>query len=167
VNKNILIALSITLALAACAQKAEEATAEAAIEAAAGGKADVDINGGNTQITMQTEQGAAVMNSGENLALPADFPSDVVLADERKVVSVFAAAGATVLSYTTSGKLADLVAGQDAAMKAKGWTQTMSMNSDAATSMLVFNKDGRDAALAYNADASGMVTVTVQLSPKK
>lgn len=166
-TKTCLLALTLSLSLAACAQKAEEATTEAAIEAATGGKADVDISGGNTEITMQTDQGPTVMSSGENLALPADFPSDVVLADGHKVVSVFKAAGATVLGYTTSAKLPALVAEQDAAMKAKGWTQTMSMNSDAKTSMMVFTKDGRDVALAYAADDADMITVSVQLSPKK
>ena len=162
-----LIAFSLTLALAACAQKAEEATAEAAIEASTGGKADVDISGGNTQITMQTENGPTSVSTGQDLALPADFPSDVVIADDRKVVSVFKAEGATSMGYTTAGKLAEIVAKQDAAMKAQGWTQTMAMNADAKSSMLVFNKDGRDAALAYSDDGAGTIMVSVQLSAKQ
>ncbi len=162
-----LIALSLTLALAGCAQKAEEATAEAAIEASTGGKADVDIDGGNTKITMQTEDGQATINAGSNVALPADFPKDVVLAKDHKIVSVFTAQGATSMAYTTSATLADLVAEQDAAMKAQGWTQTMSMNADAKSSLLAFSKEGREAMLAFNADDAGAVTVSVQLSAKK
>jgi len=166
INKTI-IALSLTLALAACAEKASEATAEAAIEASSGGEANVDIDGDTTKVTVQTEDGAATMSAGENVALPADFPSDMVLADERKVLSVFTAEGAIAMSYTTKATLADLVTRQDAAMKAQGWTQTMSMNTDAKSSMLAFNKDGRDAMLAYAADETGGVTVSVQLSAKK
>lgn len=162
-----LLALSLTLALAACAEKASEASAEAAIEASTGGKADVDIEGDTTKITMQTEQGQATMSAGENVALPADFPKDVVLAKEHKVVSVFTAQGATSMAYTTTAKLADLVAEQDAAMKAEGWTQSMSMNADAKSSLLAFKKESREVMLAYTADDAGGVTVSVQLSANK
>lgn len=163
----LLIALSLTLTLAACAQKAEEAAAENAIEAASGGKADVDIDGNSTKITVQTEQGEATVSTGEDVALPADFPSDVVLADQRKVVSVFTAEGATALSYTTEGALAELVNAQAEAMKGQGWKQTMAMDSDGKSSMRAFNKEGRDVVISYGADDAGTVTVSLQAAAKK
>lgn len=162
-----LSALGLALALAGCAQKAEEAAAENAIEAASGGKADVDIDGDNTKVTVQTAEGTATMSSGGDVALPADFPSDVAMADDRKVVSLFTAEGATALSYTTAGALAEVVAAQSDTMKGNGWTQSMSLDADNKSSMRAYSKEGRDVVLAYTADDAGQVTVSVQLSAKK
>jgi hypothetical protein len=54
-------------------EKAAENIAEKALEKSTGGKANVDINQGN--VSVDTKEGS--MKTGENVSLPADFPSDV------------------------------------------------------------------------------------------
>jgi hypothetical protein len=134
-NKKILftiMALCLPLVLTACqspsqkaSEKASEKLAETAIEKSTGGKANVDISGKN--VSVDTKEGS--MQTGENISLPADFPSDVYVYEGsiKTAITSNDPKGYTV-SIETDKPLADIKAAYEQKIVADGWEKTGTMD---------------------------------------
>lgn len=162
--KLALLSLAV-LVLAGCGksvlQKSNETAAEKIIEAQSGGKANVDINGNS--VTVETEQGK--MQSGENVKLPSDFPTDVYVIDGTiKVAITDQASGGQTISIETGKSLEEASAAYQEKLKSNGWKITGTMNfGEAAT--IIAEKDERTVSVSIGA-SDGKTTVTVGVGKK-
>ena len=116
---SLFAALALSLVLSACGQseeKAAEILAEKALEANSGQDVDVDIDEDGETVTIQTEQGTIKQSSGDNVALPDDFPTDVTLPGDYKVMSVMTMGAVTSVVMEVpeapSSVFTDIKAGQ-------------------------------------------------------
>jgi hypothetical protein len=162
--------LAMTSALLACGllagcQRAADGMADAAIEAASNGKVKVDRDG--DKVVFKTGDGEMVVQGGEALPLPDDFPGDVYLPGEYAVNSVMDLQGVSVVGLRTPGKVPALFADARKHMVAQGWKETMAMQHSADSAMLAFEKQGegdgaRTAMLSFGDDGDS-VQMSVQL----
>lgn len=139
-------------------QKASEKAAEKLIETQSGGKADVDISKGN--IKVETDEGK--VESGEDVKLPADFPTDVYVI-EGKIKSTISDQdnGGQTISIETDKSVAEISAIYQEKFKADGWKITGTMNfGDSAT--VAAEKDDRSASvIAGKSDNKTSIVITV------
>jgi len=84
----LLILPIFALVLGGCgksvSQTLGEKAAEKMIENQLGGNADIDVDGGNVKINTKESN----MEAGDNVKLPADFPSDVYVIDGKIVAAM-------------------------------------------------------------------------------
>lgn len=160
-----LLLCTVALLVAACTKSPDERIAEAAIERATGGKAQVERDG--DKVTVQTEQGEVMISRGDAAALPADFPKDVPLPQGYKVMEAMAMAGNTVLALDAPGKVPAVAAQARDGMRAQGWKETTAMEQSDDTRIYVYEKDGRTANLGFYDNQQGGVRVGVQLTGKQ
>lgn len=157
----LVAALSLALVLGACGKSPEEKAAELAIKAATGGDATVERDGDATKMTVQTDQGAMTVQSGEGLRVPADFPGDLYLPAGYKVENVtqIGPMSSVVLGLPGSPQaMAQEITGK---MAAGGWQTAMSMqHGDGA--MVSFSKDKRSATYSLSPSQDGKLTLSVQ-----
>lgn len=154
--------ITLALVLSGCgksvSEKVGEKAAEKLLEAQSGGKADVDLSGGN--IKVETDEGK--MESGEDVKLPADFPSDVYVID-GKIKSTIADQGSEgyTISIETDKSIGDVSAVYQEKFKADGWKITGTMNfGDSAT--VAAEKDDRTASVILGqTDGKTNVIITV------
>ena len=155
---SLLLALVV---LAGCGNSAEEAASEAAIRAATGDRATVEHDGDTT--TIRTDDGSMTMSAGGDIALPDDFPDDIYLTDDHRVLSVMALDGADVISIGAPGTLDSVFDDASAAMQRNGWKQVMAMQRDSHR-MLGFEKGKREARMMLVAnEEDGGVMLNLQL----
>ncbi len=167
----LIAALALALVLSACGnaeEKAAETLAEKALEANSDQDVDVDIdNDENGQtVTIQTEQGTLKQSSGDNVALPDDFPTDVILPGDYKVMSVMTMGPVTsvVLEVpeATSSVFTDIKSGQ----ANQGWKETLSMQG-ADGSMLGFEKGDRSLLVNLGKSEAGGTMLSLSLQTKQ
>ena len=133
------------IALPGC-KRASEAIAEKAIEHASGDKVDIDQDGDTVKIkTDKGEMTVATAQDGGSVALPADFPSDVFLPEQRTVSSAMDMGGMKAVNISTGAALAQVSADVEKTMQAQGWKREMSMQTSADSSTLIYSKDKRQA----------------------
>jgi len=161
--RSILILALVVLGAAGCGKSPGERLGEAAVSAATGHKVAVDKDG--DKVTFKTEQGDMQVASGASATLPADFPKDVYLPARYTIESVMQMPNAQVLALDTTGDIAAMFADANRQMQSQGWRQTMSMQQNASTQMLAFEKDQRSAMLTFNAEGNA-VKVGLQLTKK-
>jgi len=158
------LALAI-LTLAGCgksiSQKASELAAEKMIEAQSGGKANADINGNNVKV--ETEQGK--FESGENVKLPSDFPTDVYIIDGTIKVAVTGQAGESqTVSIETDKSVEEASAAYQEKLKSAGWKITGTMNFGGSATV-VAEKDNRSVSVVIGR-SDDKTTVTVGVAEK-
>jgi hypothetical protein len=155
-KKILLASLVIGLAsvLTACqtpAQKTSEKTAEKiaekALEKSTGGKADVDIK--NKQVNVQTNEGS--LQTGENVSLPADFPSDVyVIEGTIKAVILNNKPKGYTVSLETDQTVSDVKTAYEEKIAADGWATTGIMDFGGTVS-IAGEKDNRTLSVIISA----------------
>lgn len=162
-TRALIATISLALLLAACGKSPEEKAAELAIKAATGGDATVERDGDATKMTVQTDQGAMSVQSGEGLSVPADFPADVYLPSGAKVENVTTIGPMSSVVLGLSGQSQTLVQEITGKMAAGGWKTAMSMQSGDTGGIVSFSKEKRSAtySLAPSAEA-GKLTLSVQ-----
>ena len=146
-SQTLLLALAIAgiFALPGC-QRASEAIAEKAMEQASGDKVDIEQNGDTVSIkTDKGEMKVATAQGGASVALPADFPSDVFLPEQRTVSSAMDMGGMKAVNIATSATLAQVSTEVEKTMQARGWKREMSMQTGADSATLIYSKDKRQA----------------------
>lgn len=111
---------------ASLSEKLAESVVERAIEKQGGGKAQVDMQEG--QINVTTEEGEVRMSMGENAKLPADFPSDIVpiYAGAKVMQSVSTPDGVSVV-LSSKDKQADILEFYKSRLTKDGWSTEMAM----------------------------------------
>ena len=167
----LIAALALALVLSACGRsedKAAETLAEKAIEANSGQDVDVDIDSdadGQT-VTIQTEEGTIKQSSGDNVTLPADFPTDITLPASYKVMSVMTMGPVTSVVMDVPESPADLFASFKSGQAGQGWKETLSMQGGDG-SMLGFEKDDRSLLVNLGRSEDGGTMVSLSLQSKK
>ena len=143
------LALGLVLVAGAC-QKVGQTAADVAIERATG----VQVARDGDQVTLRSADGELAIRSGESVALPQDFPSDIYLPADYQVNSVMDLQGVSMVSLRAPGQVSTLSAAAREAMQAQGWTQSMSAQQSADTALLAFEKgedqSRRSATLSFN-----------------
>ena len=161
--------LALALVLSACGkseEKAAETLAEQALEANSGQDVDVDIEDDGQTVTIQTEEGTLKQSSGDNVALPSDFPTDISLPAEYKVMSVMTMGPVTSVVMEVPESPSDLFASFKSGQSGQGWKETLSMQG-ADGSMLGFEKEDRSLLVNLGRSEDGGTMVSLSLQSKK
>ena len=156
----LLILASLGALAASGCHRAADAATEAAIERASGQKVSIDRDGQRMRIA--TADGEAVIDAGQGVALPADFPDDLFLPARYGVTSVMDVGGARLVNLESDGALPSMFEAARQAMTGKGWSQTLAMQQ-ADSAMLGFSQDGREATYTFTRHADGPLLVGIQL----
>ena len=165
---SLFAALALSLVLSACGQseeKAAETLVEKALEANTGHEVDVDVDDDGQTVTIKTDQGTLTQTSGDNVALPDDFPADVSLPDDYKLMSVMTMGPVTSVVMQSPGTLSDLFKHFKAGQAGEGWKETLSMQG-ADGSMLGFEKEKRSLLVNLGTSEEGGTTVSLSLQTK-
>ena len=166
---SLIAALALSLVLSACGQseeKAAETLAEKALEANTGQDVDVDIDEDGQTVTIQTDQGTIKQSSGDNVALPDDFPSDVALPDDYKLMSVMTMGQVTSVVMQSPGTLSDLFKHFKTGQADQGWKETLSMQGSDG-SMLGFEKGDRSLLVNLGKSEAGGTMLSLSLQTKQ
>lgn len=164
----LIAALALALVLSACGkseEKAAETLAEQALEANAGQDVDVDIEDDGQTVTIETEQGTLKQTSGDNVALPEDFPTDVTLPADYKLMSVMTMGPVTSVVMEVPQSPSDLFAAFKSTQADQGWKETLSMQGTDG-SMLGFEKGDRSMLVNLGNSESGGTMVSLSLQSK-
>lgn len=162
------LALALALVLGACGKaqdQAAETLAEKALEASSGQDVDIEMGDDGQTMTVKTEQGELTHRSGENVPLPADFPTDIVLPGDHAVMSVMTMGPATSVVMRSGKPISELFDQFKAGQAGEGWKETMSMQG-ADGSMLGFEKDGRSLLVNLGNSDDGGTTVSLSLQAR-
>lgn len=165
----LIAALALALVLSACGrseEKAAEMLAEEALEANSGQDVDVDIEDDGQTVTIQTEQGTIKQSSGDNVALPADFPQDITLPDDYKVMSVMTMGPVTSVVMEVPESPAAVFAAIKSDEAGQGWKETLSMQG-ADGSMLGFEKGNRSLLVNLGKSETGGTMLSLSLQSKQ
>ena len=143
----LLILPIFTLVLSGCgksiSQMAGEKAAEKIIENQTGGKANGDINNGNVKVN--TKEGN--IETGSNVKLPADFPSDVYVIDGNMVAAMSDQANkGFTISIEINKSLDEAFAIYQDEFKKQDWKITGTMNFGESASVAA-EKDNRTASV--------------------
>ena len=164
----MLAALALALALSACGKaqdKAAETLAEQALEASSGQDVDIQSDADGQTVTLTTDQGTIRQSTGDNLTLPDGFPTDVLLPDDYKVMSVMTMGEVTSLVLQTPEAPSGLFKHFKDGQAGEGWKETMSMQG-ADASMLGFEKENRSLLVNLSNSVEGGTTVSLSLQSK-
>lgn len=106
-------------------EKLTEKVMEKAIEKNQGGKADVTIKDG--QVSVKTDKGEFVGFTAEGAQLPKDFPADVFVPAEAKILTTVKVPEGFALTLESKMPADKLAADCAAKMKENGWEEQTSM----------------------------------------
>ncbi len=121
-----------------------ESAVEKAIEKNAGGDVDVNLDGsGKNAVTFRDEKTGDYTAWGEDVEVPAEFPSDVPRLNGTKVVQVMLSnQGKTAsISFLSTEGFDRVVEQMDAAVKAQGYTRTGVMEASTEARVMTYEKD--------------------------
>lgn len=158
----LLFPVAVVLVLSGCgksvSQKVSEKATEKIIEAQSGGKADVDIDGKN--IKVETDEGK--MESGEDVKLPDDFPSDVYVIDGKikSTISDQENSGYTI-SVETDKSPAEVSKIYQEKLKGEGWDITATMDLGDTVTIAAEKDDKSASVIAGQTDGVTNVIITV------
>ncbi len=158
-----IVSSTLLLALAGCGKSPSQSAAEAAVAAATGGKVQVNQSGDKTQMTVKDDKGNEMhLNTGGNVPLPKDFPSDIHLPNDYTIKTTMTVPNGLVLELHAPATLQVLYADYDTKMKAAGWTEAMAMQSSDKESMLTFTKGKRNVVVSLTVPDDGGTDVHLQ-----
>ena len=158
--------VAIGLAAGGGCRKASEKLAEKMIEKSSGGKAQVSIDG--DRISVKTKDGEMETAAGGNATIPADFPKDVLVLKDAKILATTKVPDAFSVQMQSAETVEKLVSRYEAEMKAQGWAQEASYNTGDAT-ILSYSKDkgSRQASVVISKDDKGAQVVVTAGRTKK
>jgi hypothetical protein len=126
-------------------QKAGEKIIEKTIESQTGGKANIDYS--NNQLNIQTEQGQMSMSSEGTGKLPDNFPANMFIFSDAKIMLSLSGAKGTnnySVTYGTNSSVADAISKYKQEMASAGWTKESELNIDTNGSTMLTFKKGSD-----------------------
>jgi len=165
----LIAAVALMLALSACGklqEKAGETLAEKALEASGGKDADVDVQDGGRTVVIKTPDGEMRQSTGDNLVLPADFPTDITLPGKYKVVSLMTMGATTSVVMEVPQSSSGLFNAIKSGQANEGWKETMSMQG-ADASMLGFEKEDRSLLVNVADNGEGGSSLSMSLQAKQ
>ena len=126
-------------------EKMTERSLEKTIEKQSGGKADIDINGGNSTIT--TDQGTISTSQTGQAKLPDDFSKDIFVYDDAKIAYSSSYAGPPKMisvNYYTSSEPEQVFEKYKTMMEKDNWTKTDEVNMGSQNLMLLNYQKNND-----------------------
>jgi hypothetical protein len=163
------LAASFAVALLAgcgsAADKATEALAEQARQAADGDTATGPAQPGTQEIRFQTEEGTLLHVQGEHVALPDDFPADIGLPEGYTLVSVMTMGATQSLVLQSKQGLPSLFEHFQTGQASRGWTETLSMQGTGGW-MLGFEKENRGLLVNLSSDVDGRTVVSLSVQAR-
>lgn len=118
------------------------------------------LDGNNGSGSIKTDEGE--IKYGENLSLPADFPSNIPVYPGATIVTVSSktAEGTAFVSFTINKSVAEVLAYYKEEMPKKGWTYT----SEYAGSMLTYSNATLNLGIITSQAENGLVSVAISTS---
>lgn len=148
--------------LAACAKAgegAQDAAAEAAIEAGTGMDVDVEDGGQTLSGTDRDGQPFAV-TQGDAATLPPDFPDDLLVPEGLVLETSMVFGGSMMVGGVVPGDRTALAGLYSAHMEKRGWTSLMSTNADG-MSMQAWQQGRRNVSVMIESKDEGQLGVTI------
>lgn len=166
-KKSLIFALclfvGVALVLTGCGKSAAEKAAEKTIEKATNGSADVDLD--SDTITVNTNAGS--WTAGEEVSLPAGFPSDIHVIDGTvKVATTIKENEAYSVSVESTKSVSEAKAEYEEALAADGWTINVNMTIGEMVS-LGAEKGDRTVNVAIGKTDEGKIQVTIATSTQE
>lgn len=123
-------------------EKIGETIVEKAVESQTGGK--VDINSEKGTMNISTGQGDVSVSGDGTAALNKDFPSDVYIAPDAKIIMSFANGEnkSYSVAYATNMKMDEVYAKYKEELAAKGWTADTQIDLNTEDSKTIIYKKG-------------------------
>ncbi|MFA6272193.1 MAG: hypothetical protein WC693_03730 [Patescibacteria group bacterium] len=118
----MLLAVAL-VAGAGCTKKASENAAENILEESTGGDADVDIDDNTVRINVN----GSSMEAGDNVSLPADFPSDIYVADGDLKSSSKTAENSFSVTIETTKSVSEMQTEYETELANDGWNVNTSL----------------------------------------
>lgn len=143
------------------AEEMAENYMEKTLEQQGGG--DVDINVDDGSFKMETEDGT--IETGGDVALPDNFPSDVYVYEGKLLTVMQLASNNTLVSIETKDSPAEVKDAYVEKMEADGWTQTGLMDFGTTVSILG-EKGTRTLSVTIGKEEGEMTTIALNLSEK-
>lgn len=147
-------------------EKAAESATERMIESAArmqGQDVKVDLDGDSASFSVKTSEGTVAMNTGDNVALPADLPDDVPVISgfQANMVQTLGAHGAFTIMGTVAQPPAEVSAYYEKELAAQGWEEVMRFSDASGSANLAYKKEDRILSLGVVPDDAGaLLTIT-------
>lgn len=149
------IALVMAVTLTGCgksiSQKVGEKVAEKAIEAQTGGKVDIDAQGND--VTIKTEAGESQYSAGGNAKLPENFPSELIAADDAKIIISSTADAGNTVAYTTDSDQGEIFDKYKSQLAEQGWKKEMEIDTGNGK-MVNFSKDKENVSITIGENNS-------------
>ena len=162
-----LLMAALLFSLAACGKNAEEKkmekTTEKMIEQSSGGKVKVDLS--QEQIKIKDQHGEAVISAKGNVQIPNDFPKDVYVHPNTKVLIAQTVDGGFHVLLESAEDPEPLVNTYKGKMKTDGWKETNAI-SMGATGIITYEKDNRRAMVTISQSEKGKTGIQLQIHKK-
>jgi len=148
-NKKIITGMVLvsSLLLSSCnlgqkvSQNASNKIAEKIIESQSGGKIDVDSNNG--KVIIKTEDGQSEFSAGSEIKLPDNFPKELILAIDAKIIMSTSSDQGASVTYVTNSSQEEIVT-KYKNFFANGWKKTVEVDTGEGK-MLSFSKTDQNA----------------------
>ncbi|MEI6588174.1 MAG: hypothetical protein WCO05_04480 [Candidatus Moraniibacteriota bacterium] len=136
------LAVAIMLVLSGCGPDLGKTIIEKTIESQTGGKVNIDSNKG--EVTINSEQGNLSVSGDGTASLNKDFPKDVYIAPDAKIMMSLANGkdGSYSVVYTTAMKADEVYAKYKEELMAKSWTTDVKTEIIYEDSKMVQYKNG-------------------------
>jgi hypothetical protein len=168
--KLILILPAVVLLAAGCGlgdtagKKVGESIVENAIESQTGGKADISSEDRN--VSIKTKEGETRYSSGGEVKLPENFPKEMIIADDAKIIISNSSEGGSSVAYTSETDPQSLFDKYKNELPGKGWKQETIMDIGSAK-MAIFSKENLNVNISIgdnnSSENSGKSMVNVML----
>ncbi len=160
-------ALAFLITLSACGkspeEKSAEKTAEKIIEQSSGGQVKVDLS--KEQIKIKDLHGEVMVSAKGIAQIPADFPKDVYVLHNAKVLIAQSVEGGFHLLLQSSEDPEPLINIYKGKMKSDGWKETNAI-SMGATGIFNYEKDNRSAMVTISQSEKGKTGIQLQIHKK-
>jgi hypothetical protein len=155
-NKSVIFGFVIivaTLVLSACgaSKTAGQKAAEKILEAQTGGKVKVDSNGEN--VTIKTEEGQTQYSAGGAVKLPDNFPKDLIVVDDAKLIVASSSEQGGSVAYLTNFDQTEVFEKYLKDLPAAGWKKEMEVSLGEGK-MINFSKDKESVSIVMGANTS-------------
>lgn len=150
----VLVVLGFAVGCGRSEKKAGEKLAEKLIEAQTGGKASVKVSG--DKFSMKSEHGE--VHGGGDTALPADFPDDVYVDKQAKILVTMRHPNSFMLSLQSASPVAAVNDAYVREMGAMGWSEVSRMEAGEQRNV-TFKKENRQATIIItkNSEATQII----------
>ena len=119
---------------------------------------------GERTLTLETESGLYSAASGDNLRLPDNFPADIALPGDARIITATELGPTLSLGLHSPRSVAPVFADFRQAQRAAGWAET-TVQDAARVRIAGFNKGGRRLEANFVDEPEGGTTLTISVGP--